>query len=51
MPGLSLTSVKVIKLFGISPEWVRRHSSAPHRGWRVAVLKSDGRYTRRIEVA
>ena len=50
MPGLSLTSVEAIKLFGISAEVCAGIlSRLIEQG--VLCLKSDGRYTRRIEVA
>ncbi len=50
MPGLSLTSVQAIKFFGISPEVCAGIlSRLIEQG--VLRLKSDGRYTRRIEVA
>jgi hypothetical protein len=50
MPGLSLTSVQAIKLFGISPEVCAGIlSHLIEEG--VLRLKSDGSYTRRIDVA
>jgi len=50
MPGLSLTSVQAIKLFGISPDVCAGIlSHLIEEG--VLRLKSDRRYTRRIEVA
>ena len=50
MPGLSLTSVQAIKLFGISPDvCAGLLSHLIEEG--VLRLKSDGRYTRRIEMA
>ena len=50
MPGLSLTSVQAIKLFGISPDVCAGIlSHLIEEG--VLRLKSDGRYTRRIQVA
>ena len=50
MPGLSLTSVQAIKLFGISPDVCAGIlSHLIEEG--VLRLTSDGRYTRRIVVA
>jgi hypothetical protein len=50
MPGLSLTSVQAIKLFGISPDVCAGILSHLVEAG-VLRLKSDGGYTRRIVVA
>ena len=50
MPGLSLTSVQAVKLFGVSPDvCVGIFSRLIEEG--VLRLKSDGRYARRLAVA
>jgi hypothetical protein len=50
MPGLTLTSIQAVKLFGVSPDvWAAILSRLIEEG--VLRLKSDGRYANRREMA